>query len=140
MNMRAGPMIQFNVNDTPNCCFAWVIFPNCSYFTLARTGYIIHSRPMAMGSETVPMRSASIMAGSDPKQISVPPCLMVAWVQFYSFATLKIGPPRVFALGFQKAARMYLKIYPARMLKTLTKATYTTVFFRPKIRHMTRIL
>jgi hypothetical protein len=33
--------------------------PNSSYFTLARTGYIIQRSPIAMGSETVSMRRAS---------------------------------------------------------------------------------
>ena len=57
--MMAGPTIQFSTRETPNCSQAWAIFPSSSYFTPARTGYIIHSRPMAMGSDTVSTRNVS---------------------------------------------------------------------------------
>jgi hypothetical protein len=58
-NMITGPTSQFSTSDKPNIFQAPVTRESCSYCTLISTGYIIHSRPMAMGSETVSIRNAS---------------------------------------------------------------------------------
>ncbi len=58
-NMMAGPMTQFSTAETLNIFQAVATLPSSSYLTLASTGYIIHSRPMAMGNDTVSMRRAS---------------------------------------------------------------------------------
>ncbi len=58
--MITGPMIQFKPSDTLNIFHAVATLESCSYCTLVSTGYIIHSKPMAMGRDTVSMRSASM--------------------------------------------------------------------------------
>ncbi len=59
-NMSTGPMSQLSASETLNIFQAVVTLESCSYWTLVSTGYIIHSRPMAMGRETVSMRRASM--------------------------------------------------------------------------------
>src|SRR5690606_30697510 len=44
---------QFNTNDVPDIFQLAATSGILPYFTFARTGYIIHSRPMAIGSDTV---------------------------------------------------------------------------------------
>ncbi len=57
--MIIGPTSQLRTSDTLNCFHAVATLPSSSYLTLAKTGYIIHSRPTAMGNETVSMRMES---------------------------------------------------------------------------------
>lgn len=50
-NMTAGPTNQFNASDVAISLRSAVTVSSWSYRTLARTGYIITSSPIAMGSE-----------------------------------------------------------------------------------------
>ena len=49
-----GPMTQFCTSDSPRTLKFLKTWPSSSYLTLARGGYIIRIRPMAMGMEVVP--------------------------------------------------------------------------------------
>jgi hypothetical protein len=57
-NINTGPISQFRLSEAANSFQARPTCDSSSYFTRARTGYIIQSRPRAMGSET----SATLMA------------------------------------------------------------------------------
>ena len=52
-------MIQLSTSDMASDRRSVTTWPMREYFTLASTGYIISSRPMAMGSETVPIFTRS---------------------------------------------------------------------------------
>ncbi len=56
--MRNGPITQFSTSETPNIFQAVATFESSSYFTFAKTGYIIQSKPIAMGRETASISSA----------------------------------------------------------------------------------
>ena len=51
-NMSTGPIIQLSVSETANIFHCTIAFDSFSYLTLASGGYIIHNRPIAIGSET----------------------------------------------------------------------------------------
>ena len=53
-NMRIGPTIQFCTRESVSTLKLRNTLPNSSYFTLARGGYIIRIKPMAMGMLVVP--------------------------------------------------------------------------------------
>ena len=59
VNIRAGPMTQFNSNDVPMVRRSFATLPTLAYFTFANTGYIISNRPIAIGNETVPILTVS---------------------------------------------------------------------------------
>ena len=59
VNIRAGPMTQFNSNDVPMVRRSFATLPTLAYFTFAKTGYIISNRPIAIGNETVPILTVS---------------------------------------------------------------------------------
>ena len=48
-------MIQFCIRERLRTFLSLKTFPNSSYFTLARGGYIIRIRPMAIGIDVVPI-------------------------------------------------------------------------------------
>src|SRR5512141_2083923 len=54
MNMSTGPTSQFWASDSASTLRLRKTSPNSSYFTLAKGGYIIRIRPMAMGMLVVP--------------------------------------------------------------------------------------
>ena len=59
VNITAGPMTQFNNNDSHSERRSRTASSRRRYFTLASTGYIINSRPIAIGSDTVPILTRS---------------------------------------------------------------------------------
>ena len=59
VNISAGPMTQFNSNEVPMVRRSLATLPTLAYFTFANTGYIISSRPIAIGSDTVPILTVS---------------------------------------------------------------------------------
>ena len=54
-NISEGPMTQFNNNEIPTVRRSHTTLPTLAYFTFANTGYIISSRPIAIGSDTEPI-------------------------------------------------------------------------------------
>jgi hypothetical protein len=54
-NIKIGPTIQFCTKENVNNFLFWVTFPISSYFTLAKGGYIIIIKPMAIGQDMVPV-------------------------------------------------------------------------------------
>jgi hypothetical protein len=53
-NITSGPIIQFCVRESVNSLRFLKTRGNFSYFTFASGGYIIRTRPMAMGIFVVP--------------------------------------------------------------------------------------
>jgi hypothetical protein len=53
-NIRMGPMTQFCRSDNPSTLKFRKTCPSCSYLTLARGGYIMRIRPIAIGTFVVP--------------------------------------------------------------------------------------
>ena len=53
-NMSSGPMIQFCTSDSVSTRLLPKTLPSSSYRTFASGGYIISTRPMAIGMEVVP--------------------------------------------------------------------------------------
>src|SRR6185436_13988763 len=53
-NIRMGPTSQFWISDRVSTLRFLKTSPSSSYFTLAKGGYIIRIRPMAMGILDVP--------------------------------------------------------------------------------------
>ena len=53
-NISTGPISQFCTRDKPRIFLFWNTSGISSYFTLAKGGYIITIKPMAMGMLVVP--------------------------------------------------------------------------------------
>ena len=65
-NISAGPTSQFSTRRAPSIRRSPVTRPSSEYRTLASTGYIISSRPMAIGRQTVPDLDGVDRASSRP--------------------------------------------------------------------------
>ncbi len=55
INIKIGPTTQFCNKENENTFLFWATFPISSYFTLAKGGYIIMIKPMAIGQDMVPV-------------------------------------------------------------------------------------
>ncbi len=67
--MTAGPTIQLRKSEVPMSLRSAVTSPILEYFTLARTGYIMASNPMAIGSDTVSTLIVSSVSFSPGKPL-----------------------------------------------------------------------
>ncbi|OPY61855.1 MAG: hypothetical protein A4E57_04103 [Syntrophorhabdaceae bacterium PtaU1.Bin034] len=54
-NMKIGPITQFCTSDRPRTLTFLNTSPRSSYLTLAKGGYIMRIRPMAIGTLMVPL-------------------------------------------------------------------------------------
>ncbi len=63
VNISSGPITQFNTSDMTSDRRSTTL-PIERYFTFARTGYIMASNPMAIGSDTVSIFTASRVSSS----------------------------------------------------------------------------
>ncbi len=63
--MSTGPISQFCTSEKPRIFVSRKTSGSSSYFTLAKGGYIMSTRPMAMGMLVVPTWKLS-MKGSTP--------------------------------------------------------------------------
>ncbi len=74
VNISAGPITQLRSRDKPRVRWSANSVPRWRYRTLASTGYIIASNPIAIGSETVPtlMRSSAVFRSGMARPNSSP--------------------------------------------------------------------
>ena len=65
INIRIGPMIQFNNSETPSTFVFLKTSFNLPYFTFVNGGYIINIRPIAKGILVVPVEKELMIVAED---------------------------------------------------------------------------
>ena len=81
-NITIGPTIQLSTSEVPMSLRSATCSPIVSYFTFARTGYIITSRPIAIGTDTPATRTLSSTAPRPGKaRPSISPTAMATKIQ-----------------------------------------------------------
>lgn len=99
-NISAGPTSQFSTSELTRSFLSPVTAPTRSYRTLASTGYIITSRPRAIGTEIPPTSSAastSERAGTNRPRVS--PATIASPIHSGSHRSSVDNRPRVGAVG-----------------------------------------